>query len=93
MSAKTFGERLKKLIKFQGYSCKDISDKTGIHQSRMSHYIHDKQQPNLEHLKALCKALNCRADYLLGLDQEAYPNELMLLRNTVKEIKDIFKYS
>lgn len=89
----TFGERLRGLVKSQGYTLAEIGKKTGIDQPSLSRYIHDQKEPRFAQLKKLCRVLHCRADYLLDLDQETYPNELILLRNAIKEIKELVQYA
>ena len=44
----------------RGYSCRELSKKSGLSKSTINNIENDKTSPTIEQLQALAKALDCR---------------------------------
>jgi len=62
----------------------ELSKLSKLHPSSISHFERGKREPSLHNLVRLCRALNCSADYLLGLNKNDDMNNFKL--NKIKEI-------
>ena len=69
------GENIKRLLKENGYTQKDLAKRTGLTESTISHYVNNQREPNLEALKRLALALGVSVDELIGHD---YPTPALL---------------
>ncbi len=45
----------------------EVARATGLHPTQVSHYEAGEREPSVGNLIKLARALNCSADYLLGL--------------------------
>ena len=63
-----FGGRLRAARELRGMVQSDLGDATGIPANRISNYELGYSYPQARSLIAICEALDCSADYLLGLD-------------------------
>jgi transcriptional regulator with XRE-family HTH domain len=61
-----FSERLRSLRNSKGLSQKNIAEKIGITEAGYQNYEVGRRLPTFEKLLAICNALDCSADYLLG---------------------------
>lgn len=52
---------------------KEVGEKCGISQRKLSFIEKGKTEPNLDDLRALCRFYNVSADYILGLPDLPYP--------------------
>lgn len=59
-----FGYRLNKLMLFNGISQTELSNRTGITQSRISGYINGKVTPSFYKVDKIAKAIGCSTDDL-----------------------------
>lgn len=73
--------RIKNIMKTQGWSLGDLSDKTGIPKTTIHRYLSDTDSIPLERLKVISEALNASPEFLLGWDEEDP------LSNTIDRIK------
>ena len=62
----TIGERVIELVRDQGMTQKEFSDRTGIPQSTMSSWKGKKQNPSLDKLKVICDVLRVDPYYLIA---------------------------
>ncbi len=62
--------RLKEIRKQKQFTQEQLAKHLNIDRSQIGKYEHGTTSPNVEQLVAICKALNCSADYLLGLIDE-----------------------
>ena len=61
-----FKEILKNLMIKNNLNQTQIAKIIGIKQAQISEWLHEKAKPGYDTLKAMAKALNVSADYLLG---------------------------
>lgn len=59
--------RIKELRTDNDMRQKDVAEKCGITQRKVSFIENGTTEPNLEDLRQLCKLFNVSADYILGL--------------------------
>lgn len=64
---KEIGRRIMLTREILGITQKELSIKTQHQQAAISHFECGRRTPNALNIFKLCKALNCSADYLLGL--------------------------
>lgn len=62
----TFGQRLRKIRKEKGLKQGELAQKVGIKQTLISRYEKGHNQPTLERIEWLCRALEVSATELLG---------------------------
>lgn len=62
----TVGERIIELVRNQGLTQKEFSEKTGIPQSTMSSWKGKKQNPSIDKLKVICDVLRVDPYYLIA---------------------------
>lgn len=58
---------LKKIRKEKQFTQEQIGEILNVSKSHICFWEQGRSQPNAEQIIKLCKALNCSADYLLGL--------------------------
>ncbi len=63
-----FSERLKEVLRDKQMTQVALAKKIGMSQGVVNNYCTGKREPTLDVLIAICKALDERADYLLGLE-------------------------
>lgn len=68
--ARTITYRIKEMLKEKGISQKELSDKTGITQSAISHYVNGDRVPRGMNLVKIADALGTTTDDLLSGDRE-----------------------
>jgi len=61
-----FSERLRNLRNSRGLSQKTVAEAMGITETGYQNYEVGRRLPTFEKLLAICDALDCSADYLLG---------------------------
>ena len=62
--------RLVEELKYSPYTYKQLAQMVGVSPEMITQYKTTKKLPKLETFAALCKALECSADYILGLDKD-----------------------
>ncbi|MDE6597935.1 MAG: helix-turn-helix domain-containing protein [Clostridia bacterium] len=62
-----FKDRLTEALKENNLSQTALAQKISMSQGAINNYCTGKREPSLEVLFSICKALNVRSDYLLGL--------------------------
>lgn len=63
----TFALRLKELRERRGMMQKELGERAAINPNRISNWELGLRRPPIDAVRALCVALNCSADELLGL--------------------------
>lgn len=61
-----FGERLRAIRENRELSQSDLARLAGMQPSAIAHFEADRRKPSFHNVRALAKALNVSADYLLG---------------------------
>jgi transcriptional regulator with XRE-family HTH domain len=62
----SFGARLRKLREARELSQSELARKAGMQPSAIAHFEADRRKPSFDNIRALAKALDASADYLLG---------------------------
>ncbi len=60
-------ERLVEELRYSPYTTVELAKKVGVSPEMITQYRTTDKLPKLETFAALCKALDCSADYILGL--------------------------
>ena len=63
-------QRLKKVMKKNGITQRELSDMSGIPEHCISRYVSGERVPHVKNLVKLTKALNTTTDYLVGLEED-----------------------
>ena len=71
---RTFGERLKVKIMQAGINQNDLADILNVDRSTVSQWARNKCTPTEENLNAICAALDCDTDWLLGNTRQVNRN-------------------
>lgn len=66
----TFGERLKKSIRQQGYTQAKFAELIYVSPTNLWRWMHGLSEPKINDLKRICIILNISADWLLGVNDE-----------------------
>lgn len=69
MELKDIQERLREAIKNSGIPQKEIAEKIGVSAQTVSKYMCTDALPALDTLAKLCKLLDVKSDYILGISQ------------------------
>ncbi len=67
------GKKLKELIKLQNIKQIKLANAIGISASRLSNYLADKREPDLDMLARMAKFLNVNMNYFADIEAVAYP--------------------
>lgn len=62
--------RLKELRKMNDLTQDEFALKIGMRQQQYSRYEKGEREPQLKHIKRICKTFNVSADWLLALETE-----------------------
>ncbi len=62
----TFAERLRKIRDDRDLSQSELARLAGMQPSAIAHFEANRRKPSFDNVRALAKALNVSADYLLG---------------------------
>ncbi len=62
--------KLKELRNAKGMTTKELGRLIGVTPSAVTNWETGAREPNIEKIKALCAALSCTADELLGIKAE-----------------------
>lgn len=81
-----FQQRLRQTMFFKGIRQKDISDRTGISDSKISSYVGGRYKPNAETLAKIANALGVDAAWLAGEGPDAEPEEFTRGERGFREI-------
>lgn len=72
----SFGERIRLLREKKGLNQTELGAAVNMTQRKISYIEHDKYEPGLDDIKALCQYFNVSADYLLGFPKNLpYPGK------------------
>ena len=72
----SFGERIRLLREKKGLNQTELGAAVNMTQRKISYIEHDKYEPGLDDIKALCRYFNVSADYLLGFPKNLpYPGK------------------
>lgn len=94
MAKTTFSQRLAELLKQQGITQKELSERVGITEASMSRYMNSERIPKSEIIANIATALNTTSDYLLGTEENGniesdYPRIVRLIaRNSASMTKE-----
>lgn len=70
----TFGEKIKLLREEKELNQTQLALAVSMTQRKISYLEHDKYEPSMEDIKALCRYFDVSADYLLGFPRHLpYP--------------------
>lgn len=65
----TFGEKIKLLREEKEMNQTELGREVNMTQRKISYLDHDRYEPSVEDIKALCRYFNVSADYLLGFSK------------------------
>jgi transcriptional regulator with XRE-family HTH domain len=65
----TFAARLRDIRDKRELSQSDLARKAGMQPSAIAHFEADRRKPSFHNVRALAKALDVSADYLLGAEE------------------------
>ena len=63
--------RLKELREQKGLTQAEFANQIGMLQQQYSRYEKGEREPQLKHIRRICRKFNVSADWLLGLTQSA----------------------
>lgn len=86
MIEKIFARRLRNILKQKNLTQTDLSKKTGLTMSAISHYVNAVQCPHSTALVLIADALNVGTDYLLGRTDET-EDTFAIIKEQEKTIK------
>lgn len=70
----TFGEKIRLLREEKELNQTELGKAVNMTQRKISYLEHDRYEPSMEDIKALCRFFNVSADYLLGFPKHLpYP--------------------
>lgn len=84
---KLFLSRLKDIMIKEGVTKDILAKKIMINHETMNKYLDGVLAPDTETIKRMSKALNTTADYLVGLNDNGDPNEIVMLEDWI-EVED-----
>src|SRR5258705_12956454 len=65
----SFGARLRQIREKRELSQSDLARRAGMQPSAVAHFEADRRKPSFDNARALAKALDISADYLLGITE------------------------
>lgn len=68
----SIGTRISSMRGFRRLNQEQLGGLIGVTKQTISGWEHDRRTPDAESIIALCKALDCSADYMLGLADEPH---------------------
>lgn len=66
----SLGSRIQSMRGYRRLTQEQLGSMVGVSKQTMSGWEHDSSKPNADYIRALCKALECSADYLLELTND-----------------------
>lgn len=66
----SLGRRLASMRGYRRMSQEQLGGFVGVTKQTISGWEHDRRVPDADSIIALCKALDCTSDYLLGLSDD-----------------------
>lgn len=87
-----FSKRLKLLLEFTNTQQKELANVLNISTSRISNYINDKRQPDIDIIVDIAKYFNVSTDFLLGVSFKNILQDNILEENIIKS-KDYLKFN
>ena len=88
-----FALRIKELRAEKGFSQQKLGDLVGVSKVSIFNYENGLQQPSLEILDKLAKALNCSVDFLLGINGNAEEeNKHIFIIKSIKRNETVYNY-
>lgn len=90
------GERIVLIRKLRGMTQEELSEKMGVPRTTLNNWELGVRRLHADNLPALCSALNCSSDTLLGIDNSSnvlkeYENELQNLMKCERAVRQISK--
>jgi len=86
-----FASRLKEVRELRGWSQQELSKRSGLQVTAISHFENGKRTPSFENLRKLSDALSVASDFLLGREEKpqiAGEKMAQLFRNVEKMTDD-----
>jgi transcriptional regulator with XRE-family HTH domain len=83
-------ERLKRLVKEQGLTQKELAERAHLTEASVSKYLSGYQQPHLEVLVSLAKVFDVSMDYLVGLEAANEEETYQKIYASIKRNKGSF---
>ena len=68
-------ERIREVMEKKGITAAEISRRSGIDRSSLSHYLSGDYKPKTENLKKIADALGVTLSYLVGLSDDPAPTD------------------
>lgn len=87
----TISARLRKAMTLRGIKAVEISQKTGISESAISHYLKGRYEPNQPRIALISNVLNVRPEWLMGLDVPMEDEEFYKAKNEAKVRQYVIK--
>lgn len=66
----SLGSRIASMRGYRRLNQEQLGGMVGVSKQTISGWEHDASKPNANYIRELCMALDCSADYLLGLSDE-----------------------
>ena len=66
----SFGKRLRLIRERRDYTQARLATLAGMHPTQLAHIEGDRDEPSAKNIRRLARAIDCRADYLLGLTED-----------------------
>lgn len=87
----TFSKRLKEAREKRELNQSELARRANLQPSAIAHFESDRRKPSFDNIRALAKALNVSADYLLGSEAgaTAFRDEENLTDAEREHIQDI----
>lgn len=85
-------ERLREWIETGGRGAqRRLAEATDISESELSRFKLERQEPRASHIEALCRAMGCSANWLLGLPSEnpVYEKAFREMYDSILQIHDL----
>lgn len=79
-------KRLRLLVEKSGMTQSEICDKTGINKGALSSYLSGRYFPKQKTLEKLSELFNVSINYLMGLDSQALPSNVIPVKKGTRKI-------
>lgn len=84
-----FGERLMQIRRVRGLSQMELAEKTGLHQTHVSHFERGERRPDAGQLATIAKVLRTSTDELLGLSKTKANGKPLASRSVLRRLRQI----
>ena len=87
-----FAENLNDMLIENNLDAKNLSINLGMGNSTITRYINKNRVPTIEYLVRIANYFNCSTDYLLGLEDEIYPQTFLPCPPFSERLAYLMKY-